>query len=126
MFRIYRNLHRGDWTIQHRVKGKGWRKLASDTVLTAPTVEFRVYDSGRERTRRERRKHVHAYALVPYLSDALVIDPTEDDYVVSYNPYDDEGFRTVLDSGRKHRSNLSGGKAAIFAPGGVIYFRSVY
>ena len=100
MYRIYRNLHRGDWTIQHHVKGKGWRKLRSQEIVTAPSVEFIIYTAGRNRARHEGKKNVHAFAVVPYLLMNNVVHPCDGDYAISYTPFDELGFRTHTE--RRH------------------------
>jgi hypothetical protein len=123
--RIYRNLHRGDWTVQHNVPGKGWRKLQSMSALTVPTCEFKVYGTGRDRARCERKKNVHAFALVPWLTQSLIIDPCADDYIISYTPYDDDGFRTILNAGRKRHVDVANATAVIFGADGHIYARSI-
>lgn len=103
-YRIYRNLHHRNWTIQHYVQGKGWRKLQGARVLYAPSVDFQVSIAGRERVVREGRKNVHAYALVDEyvsydtLGQALGDNPFLDEWAstpVIYNPYAGPSFRRL-------------------------------
>lgn len=116
-FRIYRNLHRRDWTLQRYVKGQGWRKVNSFQRVAAPSVTFVVSDAGRERARQERRKNVHAFAYVPYLTSAIVNPVYGEDAEITYTPYDDRGFRAG------GVSNVTSAVAAIFEEDGLIYAR---
>lgn len=119
-YRIYRNLNNRTWTVQHRIKGKGWRKLEGVGALYAPHVEFKVYDAGRERVRHEGRKNVHAFALTdqywPIEGDAAGLIWDACTYGVKYSPWNDNGFTTVDGGGR----NLKSAAACIFTPWGVI------
>jgi hypothetical protein len=119
-YRIYRNLHDGTWTVQHHVKGTGWRKLEGVAALWCPHAVFKVYDSGRDRCRRELKKYVHAYALTnsytPLGDDAQSRMWDLSTYGVTYTPYNDKGFTTADGSGR----NLSEVWGATFASFGHI------
>lgn len=64
MYRIYRNLHRKCFSIQSRIKGKGWRVTDYAENMSASNVTFRVYEAGRLRCIRQQRKNVHAFAIV--------------------------------------------------------------
>lgn len=120
-YRIYRNLHRRDWTIQHYVKGKGWRKLRSADAFAAGYADFVIYETGRNRARDERRKNVHAFAIVGRIG-GNILTPCEDDWSISYNPYDDHGFRAVRrNDPSEFRSNLTRAMAPIFGADGQIY-----
>lgn len=115
--RIYRNLHKNNWTIQVYLRGKGWRKHGSMERVAAPKVYFRVNENGAERVRRERRKNVHAFAYVGYYTLATV-DPCDTDLDITYNPYNGDGFACEA------MSHLSSAKSPIFETDGHIYARS--
>lgn len=96
MYRIYWNLHRGCWSIQTRIHGKGWRVTDYAETLSAYNVTFSVSEAGRQRVIAEGRKNVHAYAIarrctpnrwqrVPYTWDPMKI---------SYHPYEAGHFAT--------------------------------
>lgn len=93
-FKIYRNLHKGNFSIQGYVKSKkGYRIVDRVSSAILEIVTFRVYESGRQRVLRERRKNVHAF-VTPVSYDVKVMK----NYDVSklreiyYNPYKHETF----------------------------------
>jgi ribosome maturation protein Sdo1 len=93
-FRIYRNLHKGNFSIQGYVKHKkGYRVVDRVCSAILKNVTFRVYESGRQKVLEEQRKNVHAY-VTPISYDVKVIK----NYDVSklreiyYNPYKHETF----------------------------------
>lgn len=93
MFRIYRNLHKQCWTIQHKVKGKGWRVSDHADVIEAPRCTFKIYKSGRDRVLAEGKKYVHAYAIVDDYTSQPAGSPTHHRfYTIGYNPYSEYGF----------------------------------
>lgn len=82
--RIYYNLHRKLFSIQHRTP-KGWRlwRHADNVTMHFPT--FKVSEHGRQRVLREKRKNVHAF-IEGMLSAPMCVDP-DDLQRVTYNPY---------------------------------------
>lgn len=130
-FRAYRNLHRGDWTIQHHIHGVGWRKYLSVPSFHAPIVDFTVGAGGRERVRREKKKNVHAFACFDHFT--MKGEPTPSrwkheyadhdtyDQSVTYNPYDDFGFRDTWGT-----INLTKAHDCLFDESGVIFANDVY
>lgn len=129
-FRIYRNLHRADWTVQHKVLRpsgrREWRKAMSMTAVHTMSAEFTVGDGGRQRARREGRKNVHAFAQVDYFvaSDqgrhAWPLDELSYEHVISYSPYDDRGFRS------RTVDNIVLAHDCLFHPNGTILANDVY
>lgn len=106
-FRVYRNLHKQCYSIQHYVKRKGWRlREHADEVCMFPLfasdmVKFKVYENGRNKVLSEKKKNVHAFVLMPHYttdSDAIAQRraenaPEEANRVgVRYNPYDTPAF----------------------------------
>ena len=125
-FRVYRNLHHSDWTVQ--VWGpRGWRKLVGLSSLWTPdAVEFIIGEKARESVRQNKRKQVHAYAVIYgfQLSGEIKNLPPFD---ISYTPYDDEGFRCVQDGGQHSYSNLQGCElGTLFHTDGHIYSNGVH
>ena len=91
-YRIYRNLHKQTWTVQHYVKGVGWRKFYGAKQIACPFGgTFEVSATGAARAARERRKNVHAFFLTSYTTSSIIRRPaygmpwTE----VTYSPYTD-------------------------------------
>ena len=90
--RVYYNLNRSVWSVQHYIPGKGWRVREHLDSLVLENVEFKVSEAGRQRVIRESRKNVHAYAIgelaarstMPPLGVLVPADPT---HPISYNPY---------------------------------------
>lgn len=116
-YRIYRNLHKKEWTVQNYVPGKGWRKLVGARCLSAPKTTFKVYERGQERVRQEKAKNVHAFALV----DHYTINDWEglvrlDGIVVGYNPYKHDGFYEV----ERDIDNVSAAFDVVFSEDGLI------
>lgn len=79
--RVFYNLTRGCWSIQHRVPGKGWRLLRHADVVTLRHCTPKVYEAGRLRTLREGKKYVHAF-----LEGELHPVHLRRGFLVSYNP----------------------------------------
>lgn len=105
-FRIYRNLHHKNWTVQAH-NGKGWRKLVGLTALWVPgDVEFIIYTTGRDRVRAEGKKYVHAYAEVGVFQLTDVGYNYGLPFDISYNPYNDRGFTAT----EKEYDEASGGQ----------------
>lgn len=77
----YWNLHKKCWSL--KTGGKPVRHAWS---LTLFDVEFRVWEGGRQRVLRERKKSVHAFAVGTHLGVAEP-DLLEGFVRLSYNPY---------------------------------------
>lgn len=88
MIRAYFNLHKRTFSIQRRVEGS-WRVTEySDSILIKNAV-FKVYESGRKRVLRERRKNVHGYVIGEEVLDKKNLFPIAR---VTYNPYLNSSF----------------------------------
>ena len=59
--RVYRNLTRDCWSVQHYVKGKGWRLLEHRDYVQIILARPKVQEAGRQRVIREKKKYVHAF-----------------------------------------------------------------
>jgi hypothetical protein len=90
-FRIYYNLHKGGFTVQHWVEGKGWRKKDTIDSLMAYNATFKVYENGRQKVIKEKQKNVHAFILCEKFSE---IKTTIDMFSkqLYYNPYKTNAF----------------------------------
>lgn len=88
--RVYRNLTRGCWSVQHR-----GLVVAHATSVRLKNVRFVVNQSGYERFLRENRKNVHAFVT----GELVEVDcPTPDIpgmMEVTYNPRVASLFHTV-------------------------------
>lgn len=94
-YRIYRNLNKHCWSVQHRPGYgiQGWRVLQHMEALVATDVTFHVSLAGRERVRASGHKNVHAYILTPRILTPTEVeahqpplDPWEE---ITYDPRDD-------------------------------------
>ena len=94
VFRIYFNLHRKLFTVQHKT-AKGWRVLhhADEVHMHFPC--FKVSEAGRQRVLREKRKNVHAF-VEGIIGDPMNLPDPEDMQRVSYNPYKGSTFTTCV------------------------------
>jgi len=79
--RVYYNLHKHTFSIQHWVDGRWLVRDYADTVRLTD-VTFRVSEAGRQRVIREGRKNVHAF-VVGTLTDTVTDTP----HRVTYNPF---------------------------------------
>lgn len=126
MYRIYRNLHRGCWSVQHKVPGKGWRLYCHANILTTDHVDFKVYDTGRERVRKEGRKNVHAFAICDDFDQiwGSAYSVSAQQIIIRYDPYDGDGFRAVPAS-RWSPKELTEAEGVLFSGMGGIFADSV-
>jgi mannose/cellobiose epimerase-like protein (N-acyl-D-glucosamine 2-epimerase family) len=93
--RCYFNLHKNLFSIQLQIedvvngkKRKSWKVVAHTNCVLLKNVEFRVYESGRQRVIKEKRKNVHAYVYGTWTNKVPGILET----IVSYNPYKQGNF----------------------------------
>ena len=124
MYRIHRNLRSSTWTVLHKVKGRGWRKLESVDKLLATRPHVIISKAGQDRCRRERVKNVHAWIEVESY------EPVEEDTLhtrylhtigaaVGYNPYKEDTF-TIR--GRKlYPRTFKNAHVALFETNGTVY-----
>ena len=81
--RIYWNLHRRCWSI----KSVG-EPVRHRPYLAVTDARFRVWEGGRKRVLRERKKNVHAFVEGKVLNDEKSIESLPNLLVqVGYNPY---------------------------------------
>lgn len=104
--RLYRKLHKGSFSIQSYIKDKGGYHVtdrATSAILEDCT--FRVYESGRQKVLKEKRKNVHAYVeFGSYRKIQVDIDVTNLREIY-YNPYRYNSF--VYRDSEKIVSNIS-------------------
>jgi hypothetical protein len=81
-FQIYRNLHHKDM-FSIREKGLVVRRLEN---FVARDVTFRVWEGGRKRVLRERKKNVHAFVVADRFYEARL--ETSGLVPIKYNPYE--------------------------------------
>jgi hypothetical protein len=79
--RVYYNLHKHTFSIQHKVDGRWLVRDYADEV-TLKDVTFKVSEAGRKRVIEEGRKNVHAFVI-----GTLVDDIPETPVQATYNPY---------------------------------------
>lgn len=82
---VYWNLHKKCWSVRH----KGKVILHKDEVYIKKPI-FVVRPAGRERTRREKKKNVHAFVKGEMFGGKDFEGCTEP---VRYNPYEMETFQ---------------------------------
>ena len=92
-FRVYRNLHRGNFSIQSYVQEKkGYRVTDRASTAILEDCNFRIYEAGRQKVIREKRKNVHAYVEpISYRHIKGDVDVTNLREIY-YNPYDYDSF----------------------------------
>jgi hypothetical protein len=89
-YRLYRNLHKGCFSVQQYTKGVGYRVIAHISHgYILHNCTFKVYSSGREKVLRDKQKNVHAY--IQFESYSMGIDSITDEQPY-YNPYKFDSF----------------------------------
>lgn len=96
-YRIYYNLHKHVFSIQAwDVDKGGWRLFKHEESVFCKDVEFKVYQSGREKVLKEQKKNVHAFILCKRVYPASEYDISS---ITSkcvkqayYNPYSCKSF----------------------------------
>lgn len=130
-YRVYRNLRKREWTVQHYVKGVGWRKFFGAKQLYAHLGgTFQVSEKGAARAVAERKKNVHAFFLTQHVTSTRVRPPDwgRPWLKATYSPYTD--WDSVLGSYGKPTFFIVGPNLAIGSVGeafltadGVVLFR---
>lgn len=85
--RVYRNLTKNCWSVQHKLPGKGWRLLKHCDLISLKNVTTKVYESGRQRVIKEGKKYVHAY-----IEGEMWEYHLRRGFRVVYNPYSSGSF----------------------------------
>ena len=85
--RVYRNLHKGLFSIQDY---KTKKVIAHGDGILIKNVNFTVYKKGQEKVRRTRQKAVHAYVVGEFLGEETNL--RDDLTQVFYNPYETDDF----------------------------------
>ena len=90
-FRLYRNLHKGCFSVQEYIKGKGYRVVdhIEDGYLIY-NCTFKVYESGRQKVLRDLQKNVHAYVQFDNYAKMDIVSKTKEQPY--YNPYKVDSF----------------------------------
>lgn len=86
MIRVYFNLHKRLFSVQEKTE-KGWRVVRHTDELLLKNVEFKVYEAGRQRVLKEKRKNVHAYVIGEETDYRPVEGIWHDVFPVFYDPY---------------------------------------
>jgi len=88
LFRVYRNLHKGNFSIQSYLQEKhGYRVTDRASIAMLENCQFKVYENGRQKV-----KNVHAYVeskSYKHLEDKLDVSKFREIY---YNPYKHDSF----------------------------------
>lgn len=79
--KIYWNLHRKCWSVQHKGKIIGY----ADSILLNDVI-FKVSEKSRQRVIQEKKKNVHAFACGT-LVERNIKKPENMNRAISYNPY---------------------------------------
>lgn len=95
---VYRNLHRGDWSV--RVAGK---VIAHVERITLADVTFHVGEKARQRVIADRSRSVHAYAKGK-VSEADLSNLTA--RTITYNPYRAGTFTETSTDQPVHRADF--------------------
>ena len=127
-FRIYRNLTAKGivYSVQSYHKGKGYRVMfhvnVSDITLMMYGITSKVYEAGRQRVVREKKKYVHAYIQ----ADMLWTYPgtaTAAIHKVSFNPYKVSKF--YVGDGENVYGNFASAKLGYITKNGVYVYNPV-
>ena len=83
--RVYRNLNNGLISLQHYIKGTGWRLSGHLENCVLQNVSFKVYEVSRQKVLLTRRRNVHAYAIGRLIGEDSIgiFAPIS----LAYNPY---------------------------------------
>jgi len=93
-FKIYRNLHKGNFSVQgYVIDKKGYRLVDRVSAAVLTNVTFKVSESGRKKVLRERRKNVHAFVVAEDY-DVKILQKFDLSKLreLYYNPYKHESF----------------------------------
>lgn len=112
--RVYYNLTKHTWSIQHKVPGKGWRLLKHADTVTLDNCKPVVYESGRQRVIREKKKYVHAF-LTGELSEVHL----RRGFRISYNPFKGPEFFYKGSPLREAGSRFDGSRKVTLDKGGL-------
>ena len=88
MIRIYKNLHKNCYSIQEKINGY-WKVIEYSNNILIKNCMFKVYESGRQRVIKEKRKNVHAYVYGEKVNKNIDISNL---IIISYNPYISDTF----------------------------------
>ena len=112
--RVYRNLHKKCWSVQRYIPKKGWRLYQHFDELSLKDAKFIIYQAGRLKVQRERRKNVHAFVegeLLDYIVD-LGFLPSR----IKYSPYSDVWGFTIDDRIVHEVKYITFNKAGCYLP----------
>jgi hypothetical protein len=92
-FRVYRNLHKGNFSIQSYLQERrGYRVTDRVSVAMLENCNFKIYEAGRQKVIRDKRKGVHAYVepcSYRCLDERMDVSKFREIY---YNPYKHDSF----------------------------------
>ncbi len=92
-YRFYRNLHKGNFSVQFYIQEKkGYRVIDRVNSAILEDCTFRVYEVGRQKVLREKRKNVHAYVepkSYKHIQGEVDVTNLREIY---YNPYEYDSF----------------------------------
>jgi hypothetical protein len=134
--RVYRNLRKNTFSIQKKTN-KGWRVFCHLDELILSNVEFKIYEAGRSRVLKEKKKNVHAFVVGDitlsetknYFGQQFYYCPiylNEYDYErgfksFTYNPYNSNHFQD-----RRTGENLTKAKYVLLDCSSEFGISSVY
>lgn len=80
--RVYYNLNKHCWSVQNNGV-----VIKHETSCLLKDVSFKVYEAGRLRVIREKRKNVHAYAVGELQPEDSLFGSYKELKEITYNPY---------------------------------------
>jgi hypothetical protein len=93
-FRIYRNLHKGCFSIQKwSPESKGYRLHSHMKDLIAINAEFRISQAGRKKVLNTKQKNVHAFIYCTEFINITGAEFRKRGEEIYYNPYKTESFQ---------------------------------
>lgn len=99
--RVYRNLNKDCLSVQEKTE-KGWRVKRWVDSIPLKNVIFKVYESGRNKVLKDKRKNVHAY-----IEGEDTTQSFQYNRIVSYNPYKYNHFYDVVTQSPVAKQNFA-------------------
>lgn len=91
MIRVYRNLHKNCYSIQEKFNNT-WKVIEYSHEIYLENCSFKIYENGRQKVIKEKRKNVHAFICGERLNLNLKQINKNNLVHISYNPYYSDSF----------------------------------
>lgn len=102
MIRVYKNLHKNCYSIQQKINNT-WKVIEYSNEIILENCSFKIYENGRQKVIKEKRKNVHAFICGEKLNLNSKQININNLVTISYNPYYSDSFY-IKDSKEKIKS----------------------